>query len=97
MGAPTHWDYAVTINEDDVLDFIELLKKPAPVRFTVEGRSAGLLVRTALVSGVLFAWNTILCFLGMAPHAQPAGVANPGAALKTNKETDNTAQADRSK
>ena len=98
MGAPTHWDYAVTLDEDDVLDFVELLKKPAPVRFTVEGKSTGLLVRTALMSGVLFAWNTICCFLGIASPStpQPAGVTNSGAAPKTSKATDNTTQADRS-
>ncbi|MBW2275134.1 MAG: hypothetical protein JRG96_17845 [Deltaproteobacteria bacterium] len=65
MGPPTHWDYAVKMNEEDVLDFVELLKQPAPVRFLVEGERRGALIRTALVSGVVFAWNTIRCFLGM--------------------------------
>ena len=35
MGPPTFWDYAVTLHEKDVVDFIGLLQKPAPVRFLV--------------------------------------------------------------
>ena len=66
MGPPTHWDYAVTMREDDVLDFVDLLKQPAPVRFLIEGEKPGVLVRTALLSGVVFAWNTARCFLGIA-------------------------------
>ena len=81
LGPPTHWDYTVALSEDDVLDFVDLLKQPAAVRFVVEGDSAGLVVRTALVSGIRFALNTIRCFLGMAPPDAPA---------------DNAAEADRS-
>ncbi len=98
MGSPTHWDYAVTMVEDDVLDFVELLKKPAPVRFVVEAESTGLLVRTALVSGVLFAWNTICCFLGMAPTSAPrqAVAAGPKTASETIEVSDNASKTDRS-
>ena len=67
MGAPTHWDYSVTMKEKDVLDFVELLKQPAPVRFAVEAKSTATLVSTALKSGVVFTWNTTRCFLGLAP------------------------------
>ncbi len=66
MGAPTHWDYSVNMGEDDVLDMVELLKQPAPVQFVVEAQSTSTLVKTALVSGVMFTWNTIRCFLGLA-------------------------------
>jgi hypothetical protein len=76
MGSPTHWDYAVKMDEEDVLDFIELLKKPAAVRYLVEGETTGLLVRTAFASGIVFAWNTIRCLLGMMP---PAAVNSPDA------------------
>jgi hypothetical protein len=69
MGAPTHWDYSVTMRESDVLDFVNLLKQPAPVRFVVEAESTGQLVRTALMSGIIFAWNTARCFLGMGPSS----------------------------
>ncbi len=72
MGPPTHWDYAVNMSEEDVLDFVELLKQPAPVRFVIEGEQRGALIRTALVSGVVFAWNTVRCFLGLAPRAAGA-------------------------
>lgn len=67
MGPPTHWDYAVTMREDDVLDFVDLLKQPAPVRFLIEGEKPGAVARTALTSGLVFAWNTIRCFLSLAP------------------------------
>jgi len=63
MGPPTHWDYAVNMAEDDVLDFVELLEQPAPVDFLIEGENPGAVVRTALASGVAFAWNTARCFL----------------------------------
>jgi hypothetical protein len=83
MGPPTHWDYAVTMDENDVLDFVELLKQPAPVDFLVEGKAPGAVVRTAIASGFVFAWNTTRCFLGMVPrdseHPQ-APTAEPRAA-----------------
>lgn len=68
MGPPTHWDYAVTMGADDVLDFVQLLKQPTPVAFLVEGKAPGAVVRTAIASGLVFAWNTTRCFLGMAPR-----------------------------
>lgn len=77
MGPPTHWDYAVNMSEADVLDFVELLEQPASVRFVTEAKAPGLLVRTALVSGVVFVWNTIRCFLGMAPPSQTDAAAKP--------------------
>ena len=69
------------MNEDDVLDFIELLKQPAPVQFVTDAESIGVMVRTALASGILFAWNTICCFLGIAPAStsQPIAGAEQGA------------------
>jgi hypothetical protein len=77
MGPPTHWDYAVNMSEADVLDFVELLEQPASVRFVTEAEAPGLLVRTALVSGVVFVWNTLRCFLGMAPPSQADAAAKP--------------------
>lgn len=72
MGAPTHWDYAVKMNEGDVLDFVELLKQPASIHFAVESGATGRLVTTALKSGVVFAINTTRCFLGIAPRTTEA-------------------------
>jgi hypothetical protein len=89
MGPPTHWDYAVNMNEEDVLDFVELLKQPAPVRYVVEGEQRGKVVRPALMRGFLFTWNTILCFLGAAPGAAtpPAEAAsNATAEVKTTEK-----------
>jgi hypothetical protein len=98
MGAPTHWDYSVSMNEEDVLDFVDLLKQPAPVRFVVEADSTGLLLRTALMSGVLFAWNTARCFLGMlaAPPAQATAAVRPKAVAKAAEVSDNEAKTNRS-
>lgn len=85
MGAPTHWDYSVSMSEEDVLDFVELLKQPAPVRFIVEAESASLLVRTALTSGILFAWNTVRCFLGMVPNTSKVSDQDSDNAVATNR------------
>ena len=82
MGPPTHWDYAVNMSEADVLDFVELLEQPASVRFVTEAEAPGLLVRTALVSGVVFVWNTLRCFLGMAPPSQANAEAQPAVGEK---------------
>lgn len=87
MGPPTHWDYAVNMKEEDVLDFVELLKQPAPVRFVVEGQRRGALISTALLSGVVFAWNTVRCFLGMGPRAlEPAPELPPASGAKNSKK-----------
>ena len=94
MGPPTHWDYAVMMNEEDVLDFVELLKQPAPIRFLVEGERPGTLVRTALLSGVKFAWNTSRCFLGRGPRGSaPAPTNRVVAARKPAKKADATKEA----
>jgi hypothetical protein len=98
MGAPTHWDYSVTMKENDVLDFVDLLKQPAPVRFVVDAESTGRLVRTALTSGIIFAWNTARCFLGMlpAPPAQATAAVRPKAVAKAAEVSDNEAKTNRS-
>lgn len=93
MGAPTHWDYAVKMSEEDVLDFVELLKQPAPVRFVVEGERRGALIRTALLSGVVFAWNTARCFLGLVPDTSEAA---PAVAEEAKQAKNKPASGDRS-
>ncbi len=83
MGPPTHWDYAVNLNEADVLDFVVLLNQPTSVRFVTEAEAPGRLVRIALVSGIVFVWNTVRCFLGMAPPSGPdAGKAATGGSVQ---------------
>ncbi len=91
MGAPTHWDYAVKMNEEDVLDFIELLKQPASVRFAVEGASTGRLVGTALKSGIVFGWNTVRCFLGMSPPSPAPTVEIPQPKPVVKRASDDAA------
>ncbi|MDP6980121.1 MAG: hypothetical protein QF570_16210 [Myxococcota bacterium] len=93
MGPPTHWDYSVNMGEHDVLDMVELLKQPAPVQFVVEAQSTSTLVKTALLSGVLFAWNTIRCFLGLAGNTKPQSItavaaAPPEEASKASAQAD---------
>ena len=63
LGAPTHWDYAIKLGEDDVLEFLELLKQPTPTKFLVGARTSGRLVRTALISGFIFLLDTLGLFL----------------------------------
>ena len=99
MGPPTHWDYAVRMSEDDVLDFVELLKQPASVRFVVEGDSRSRLVGTALRSGLVFGWNTLRCFLGMAPPSAPRPAASAKLGAVDNAAVNragNAAETDRS-
>ena len=67
MGAPTFWDYAVNLQEDDVLDFVHLLKQPAPVRFLTGGSKRAVILRTALSGAILFAWYSLRRFLGAGP------------------------------
>lgn len=86
MGPPTHWDYAVNMGEEDVLDFVELLKQPAPVRFLIEGDNPGAVVRTALSSGVVFAWNTARCFMGMVPSTTSASQDTASRGNPTNDD-----------
>ena len=67
MGAPTFWDYAVNLQEDDVLEFVQLLKQPAPVRFLTNGSRRKAILRTALSGAMLFAWYSLRRFLGGGP------------------------------
>lgn len=94
MGPPTHWDYAVNIGEEDILDFVELLKQPASVSFVTAGGVPGRLVRTALISGIIFLWNTVRCFLGRAPAPEPA--PERGVLRKAVSSSDQVPAADRS-
>ena len=55
MGDPVYWDYEVGLGERDVVDFLDLLKQPAAVRFVVTSRQRGVLLRSALAAAVVFA------------------------------------------
>jgi hypothetical protein len=64
MGPPTFWDYAVTLNENDVVDFISLLRQPAPTRFLVATPKRWAILKTALAGLMFFLWRTLYRFFG---------------------------------
>ena len=73
MGPPTFWDYAVTLQEKDVVDFIGLLQKPAPVRFLVAAPKRWAILKAALVGALSFLWRTLYRLFGGAGGANDAG------------------------
>jgi uncharacterized protein (DUF1778 family) len=76
MGPPVYWDYAVTLSERDVVEFLEFLKQPAPVRFLVSAGKRRKILTTMVASAAAFAWRTLARFVVRAPA--PATVAPPG-------------------
>ena len=64
MGSPTFWDYAVNLSEDDVVDFIQLLNQPMPVRLLVTTPKRMSILWTSLVGIVCFVRRTLFRFLG---------------------------------
>jgi len=64
MGAPTFWDYAVNLGEDDVVDFIGLLSQPMPVRLLVKTPKRMSILAAALVGIGCFVRRTLFRFLG---------------------------------
>jgi len=75
MGPPTFWNYAVTLQEKDVVDFIELLQKPAPVRFLVAAPKRWTILKAALAGALSFLWRTLYRLFGGAGGASSAGGA----------------------
>jgi len=59
MHAPTYWDFQVTLEEDDVVEFLELLKHPDALRFLVTDPARGRIFGTAATSAVIFLWRTL--------------------------------------
>ena len=76
MGPPTFWDYAVTLEEKDVVDFIELLQKPAPVRFLVAAPKRWAILQAALAGALSFMWRTLYRLFGGAAGTSDAGGAD---------------------
>ena len=64
MGAPTFWDYAVNLDENDVVDFIGLLNQPMPVRLLVTTPKRLSILWAALVGIGCFVRRTLFRFLG---------------------------------
>ena len=78
MGPPTFWDYAVTLHEKDVVEFIGLLQKPAPVRFLVAAPKRWAILKAALAGALFFARRTLYRLFGGAGGANNAGGAAAG-------------------
>jgi hypothetical protein len=83
MHAPVFWDYTVSLGEADVVDFLELLKKPESVKFLVRSRGRGTILWTALSSALIFLVRTLRLLLGaaglaaaprVAPETEPDGI-----------------------
>ena len=75
MGPPTFWDYAVTLQEKDVVDFIGLLQKPAPVRFLVAAPKRWAILEAALAGALTCRGRTLYRLFGGAGGASDAGGA----------------------
>jgi len=87
MGEPTYWDYAVTLGEQDVLDFLELLKQPQPTRFLITTEKRWAILGTALSSAAIFAFRTAVRFLGGGPRG--AGAPRPSAGAASGESDGN--------
>lgn len=59
MHAPTFWDYEVTLDRRDVVEFLDLLQRPDAVRFVAVDAERGRILRTALGSVCVFALRTL--------------------------------------
>jgi hypothetical protein len=59
MHAPTFWDYEVTLDRQDVVDFLDLLQRPDVVRFVAVDEQRTPILRTAISSAAVFAVRTL--------------------------------------
>lgn len=64
MSAPTHWDYAVTLDEEDLLQFVGLLQRPETLRFLSADRRRTAFFRTAFPAAIVFALRTLRLLVG---------------------------------
>ena len=51
MHAPTFWDYAVTLDRQDVTEFLDMLGRPEAIRFLHADESRNKILKTALRRG----------------------------------------------
>ncbi len=59
MGKPTYWDWSVNLDEEDVVDFLTFLKRPAPIRYMVQSPQRWEMLAAALGGVVLFTLRTL--------------------------------------
>ena len=71
MGKPTYWDWSVNLDEEDVVDFLVFLQRPAPVRYIVRSSQRWQMLRVALVGGALFALRSARYSIFGVPKASP--------------------------
>jgi len=86
-GEPTYWDFAVTIGEDDVVDFVRLLEKPVPLRFLVGAKNRWVMVRAAFSGGVIFAFRTLGCLVTGAGRRRGSRESAGSPAAEAARET----------
>ncbi len=73
MHAPTYWEYQVSLDEDDILEFLELLQQPDSLRFLATNAERRRIFTTAATSASVFAWRT----LRLAVTGSPGGPRQP--------------------
>ena len=71
MHAPTYWDYAVTLDRQDITEFLDLLQRPESVRFVFEDEHRNQLLKTALSSALVFATRTLRMLVLGPPASEP--------------------------
>ena len=69
MRAPTFWDYEVTLDEDDLVEFLELLQRRESLRLLSTGGRRRAFLRAALPAAAAFAMRTLRLLLRRAPRA----------------------------
>lgn len=67
MEAPTFWDYAVNLESSDVVDFIEFLRNPVPVRFLVSTPKRWAIAGAAIGGITCFVRRTLFRLFGGRP------------------------------
>jgi hypothetical protein len=73
MGPPTFWNYSVNLNEKDVVEFLQLLEQPVPVRFLITTPERWKILASSLTGIGYFVLRTLYRFLGGRAHPVPAG------------------------
>ncbi len=72
MHAPTYWDYAVTLDRQDITEFLDLLQRPESVRFVFEDENRNHVLKIALTSALAFATQTLRMLVVGPPTSEPA-------------------------
>lgn len=71
MHAPTYWSYAVTLDRQDITEFLDLLQRPEAVRFVFEDEQRNQLLSAALRNAVVFTGRTLAMLITGPPRRDP--------------------------